>query len=67
MDNSASSSSQTRTRSDGAQKLRAVIPKRRADDYCFQKAAPLIWNFLPNKITSIASKRILMYKIVEFY
>ena len=67
MGDSASSSSQTRTRGDGAQKLRTVIPKRRADDYCFQTAAPSVWNALPTKITSIASKIILMSKIDEFY
>ena len=62
-----SSSSQTRTHSVGAQKLHTVIPKRRADDYCFQTATSSIWNALPNEITSIASKRILMsIKLMSF-
>ena len=67
MDDCASFSSQTKTCSDDAQKLRTVIPKRRADVYFFQTATPSIWNALPNKITSIFCRCILMSKIDEFY
>ena len=67
LDENAMSTSQRNTRSDGAHKLRTIVPKRRADDHCFQSAAPSIWNALPNNITSAASKHILMSKIDDFY
>ena len=67
LDDCAVSTSQTLTRSIGANKICSFIPKRRADEYCFQVAAPMSWNKLPNNITSAASKRTLISKIDGFY
>ena len=67
LDDCAVSTSQTLTRSTGANKICSFIPKRRADDYCFQVAAPMSWNKLPNNITSAASKKTLISKIDSLY
>ena len=67
IDNHAKPISSPNTRTENANKLVVTIPKRRADDYSFQTAAPAIWNKLPNNITRLCNKRALINSVDEFY